>query len=258
MPYKPTQFNDAVNVTNNCHKTEFLKLSFAVFIIVLAVYFAFSLISRIVLSNISIESENKLFSKFSYVSDSEKLSEEDDRFIKANTLFCSIPKEMLPVGYKFQLIIIKDKNINAFAIPGGTIALTTGLIDLVKSDRELVFVIGHELGHFANRDHMKSLSGSLAANMTIGLIFGLDNSLLNIANGFSELINNGYSREHELSADSWGLKILDAKYGNTAGAIDFLEMMSKHKSDSRLENFLSTHPSFKTRIQNINNLTKES
>jgi Zn-dependent protease with chaperone function len=239
MPYKPTKFNDTLNVTNIGHKAEFLKLSFAIFAIVLAVYFTFNIISHIVLSNISIESENKLFSKISYVSNSKQIPLEDDRFIKANALFNTIPNAMLPKGYKFKLIIIEDKNINAFAIPGGTIALTTSLIDLVKNDKELVFVMGHELGHFANRDHLKSLSGSLAASVTIALIFGSDDILLSMANGFSELIGNKYSREHELSADSWGLKTLLATYGDTAGATDFLKTMSINKPDLRLQNFFS-------------------
>ncbi len=60
-----------------------------------------------------------------------------------------------PIDYRF--LLLKEKRPNAFAMPGGTTGLITGLLETLDNEIELAFVIAHELGHFHNRDHLSGL-----------------------------------------------------------------------------------------------------
>ena len=69
--------------------------------------------------------------------------------------------------YDFEIVVISEEVPNAFAIPGGLIVVTTGLISGVESENELAFVLGHELGHFRNRDHLRSLGRGALMRMVL-------------------------------------------------------------------------------------------
>ena len=72
--------------------------------------------------------------------------------------------------YEFKPMLWQEQSPNAFALPGGWIGVTTGLLAEVDSENELAFVLGHEIGHFRNRDHLKGLGRGLALGIVLSAV----------------------------------------------------------------------------------------
>jgi Zn-dependent protease with chaperone function len=118
---------------------------------------------------------------------------------KKRNLATQTPNELLLInqklnirlGYPLQIEIKCDKSPNAYALPGGRILLTKGLFENIKSENGLMFVIGHEIGHVMNRDHMRGFGRSL--------IFALFNSMIGISadtDSGLEMMNNVFARSY--------------------------------------------------------------
>ena len=74
----------------------------------------------------------------------------------------------------YRLILIENPKPNAFAFPGGTIGLTSGLIDSLDDPEALKFVLGHELGHFHERGHLRGLGRAIGSAVVFSILFGGD------------------------------------------------------------------------------------
>lgn len=74
--------------------------------------------------------------------------------------------------FTFELALVEEEEPNAMALPGGAILLTSGLLETVDSENGLAFVLAHELGHYAHRDHLRSLSRGLALGAVMALVTG--------------------------------------------------------------------------------------
>lgn len=155
-----------------------------------------------------------------------------------------------------------DDQINAFAMPGGKVAVYTGLFKIVQSDADLAVVIGHEVAHVAAGHGNERVSQQmLAAGGALALQFGTrdmsssERQLIMAAYGAGATLGVvlPYSRYHESEADEIGL-IYAAEAGyDPRAAIGFWERMEAQKSGAPPE-FLSTHPSGSTRIRKLNEL----
>jgi predicted Zn-dependent protease len=157
-----------------------------------------------------------------------------------------------------------DEQINAFAMPGGKVAVYTGIFKVAKSDADLAIVMGHEVAHVAAGHGNERMSHQiLASGSALALNFGAeaadmddsDRALLMSAFGagasFGVILP--YSRYHESEADEIGL-IYAAKAGyNPRAAIPFWERMAAQSNGAPPE-FLSTHPASSTRIRKLNEL----
>ena len=67
----------------------------------------------------------------------------------------------------YQVLYVPDKTVNALAIPGDRVIIYQGLLTEVQSENELMMVLGHELGHFANRDHLRGLSRQILIRLSL-------------------------------------------------------------------------------------------
>jgi predicted Zn-dependent protease len=167
--------------------------------------------------------------------------------------------ERKDVQYKFYVLDTPD--INAFALPGGYIYVTRGLLALVNSEAELAGVLAHEVGHIAARHSAERYSrGVLTSIGAAALAVALDSSDASQALGLgSQLYTMKYSRDQETEADMLGVRYL-AKAGYDPQAIArFLEDMDRsEKLDSQLAgiankgefDFFSTHPQTADRVAN--------
>ena len=169
----------------------------------------------------------------------------------------SLPKELLPEHYQnIEILIMNDNQINAFAAPGAKIILTTGLLNSLKTEEGILFVIGHEIGHLVQKDHLQEFARVTSANFFSAMTGGL-NPL------FSDLlliIDSSDSRDKEFDADLWGLKILMTQYGNTDGATEFFEVLISGggEHDNKFLESISSHPSTFTRLEFIKKATQDS
>ncbi len=153
--------------------------------------------------------------------------------------------------------IVKDKELNAFAIPGGFIYVNSGLMDKA-SDDELACVLGHEIGHIAARHSVKRLQSVLGyqiiANITLGI--SGNQALIKATDIVFDLINLGYSRKDEFLADKLSVKYAKKAGFSPQGMITFFEKLkqeAKNKGPNFNLVFLSSHPPIDERIKNVEN-----
>ncbi len=146
-------------------------------------------------------------------------------------------------AYTFRVSIWDETEPNALALPGGTIAVTTGLLDAVASENELAFVLGHELGHFHNRDHLRGLGRGIGFSLALFSIgIGGGGGAAELASVAGRLTQRGFDRAQESAADEFGLGLVVAEYGHTAGATDLFQHLAGSGEASTLASYLSTHP----------------
>ncbi len=118
----------------------------------------------------------------------------------------------------------------------------------MKSENELSFVLAHEMGHFANRDHLRGLGRGLVFIALSALIFGSDSGVGDFLSGWINITEMSFSREQESKADKYALNALNCTYGHVGGATDFFGKMSKEEHIGFFKHFFLSHPESKKRI----------
>lgn len=147
--------------------------------------------------------------------------------------------------YKFTFHVLADpKTINAFALPGGPIFITEGLLARLKGEAELAGVLGHEIGHVIARHSSEHLA---KAKLTQGLIGAAtigtgDYSTAQIGQLVGSLINMRYGRDDELESDALGIRIMAEAGYDPRALIGVMETLARASSGSRQPEFFSTHP----------------
>lgn len=164
------------------------------------------------------------------------------------------------LAYHFKILDVSV--VNAFAVPGGYVYFTRGILATVNSEAELAGLIGHEIGHITARHSAKQYSKAQLAQLGLGVgsIF-IDSKLL------SELAQIGvgmlflrFSRDNEREADDLGVEYSSkAGYDATqmASFFEMLEKMSPGSDRSGLPGWFSTHPSPENRVQIVRGRAKE-
>jgi len=143
-----------------------------------------------------------------------------------------------------RLGVMEDPSLNAFALPGGAIFVTRGLLDQVESENELAFVLAHELGHFHGRDHLRAAGRALLLGLALAALTG-DSGAEALPALVSTLTQLGFAREQELRADRFALQLVDLEYGHVKGALGFFEQLPGAEANGvgdRLGAYLATHP----------------
>jgi Zn-dependent protease with chaperone function len=162
--------------------------------------------------------------------------------------------------YPFRVAVWEQEPPNALALPGGRIVVTTGLLEQVESENELAFVLGHELGHFRNRDHLRGLGRGLAFAlvMAAGGVSGAG-SAAELAAVAGQLAERGFDREQERSADRFGLALVAAEYGHVAGAAEFFGRLPEPAGEveQRIATYLATHPLNRERLEALRQAAAE-
>jgi beta-barrel assembly-enhancing protease len=157
-------------------------------------------------------------------------------------------------AYKFSFHVLADRRtVNAFALPGGPVFITEGLLAQLRTEGELAGVLGHEIGHVIARHSSERLAKQ---QLTQGLISAVvvgsgDYTSAQIAQVAGNMINMRYGREDELEADGLGLQIaFEAGYDPRAMA-GVMEVLANASGGSRQPEFASTHPAPENRQARI-------
>lgn len=170
---------------------------------------------------------------------------------KAAEIFAKLKKTKGLRELPFNLVFLPDKGPNAFAMPGGTIGVTDGLLKMVRTEIGLATVIGHEFGHHQHRHSLKMMGRSILLAGILMVVLGGDHGF--VLNTMLGLAEKSHSRDDEYDADEYGIKMVHKTFKTTKGADEFfikLEMDPKTK-DSKALNILSTHPYTPDRIKKL-------
>lgn len=169
--------------------------------------------------------------------------------------------------YQWEYHLVEDKQVNAWCMPGGKIVVYTGILPITQDERGLAVVLGHEIAH-ALADHGAQRM-SAAALQQAALAAGtqaLENtkyknytSEFQLAYGLVTQLGVmlPFSRDHENEADAIGIQIMAIAGYDPAEAPELWKRMEKMSGSNGME-FLSTHPSAKTRIRNLTALVPKA
>jgi predicted Zn-dependent protease len=153
------------------------------------------------------------------------------------------------IRYTFE--IVRDPELNAFAIPGGHIYVHTGTIRACEDEAELAAVLAHEIGHVSSLHHKQTMARELGLNLINEIVFGEEAENARILAGLVEKgVMLRYSRAQEYQADEIGLRILSrAGYDPSGMPRFFLKLLDKYGSGAKATEFLSSHPMTASRIK---------
>lgn len=159
--------------------------------------------------------------------------------------------------WKWEVILIASKQLNAFCMPGGKIAFYTGIIDTLQlNDDEIAQIMGHEIAHAVlEHGRERAAKGTAAQVATVGAsvlssIFGFGDLGGQVVGGVAQVSMLKYGRNDELEADMVGMDIAArAGFDPRAGMALWKKMAAVSKGAP--PEFMSTHPSHATRIKDI-------
>jgi predicted Zn-dependent protease len=161
--------------------------------------------------------------------------------------------------YQFDFhALADDQTVNAFALPGGQLFITMGLLKRLKSEDQLAGVMGHEIGHVVGRHSAQQMAKS---ELTGGLMnavvtatsdpYSGSNASAAVAQYVANVVNMKFGRNDELQSDELGVKyMLNAKY-NPEAMIEVMQILKEASGGAERDEFTSSHPSPENRVAKI-------
>ena len=160
---------------------------------------------------------------------------------------------------KFNFDVIVDSKPNAYAVAGGFVFVTTGMLDLChRSPDELAFVLAHEMAHIIRGHSIERLMSSTAFSTLAKRMPGRGALGTWVRSTGLKLLESAYSQQNETVADQLGTRLGKAAGYNTDGAVTLMKRLGEMCPDndrSVLGVYFSTHPAFEERIANIKKTT---
>ncbi len=162
-------------------------------------------------------------------------------------------------GFKWEFNLVQDKQVNAFAMAGGKTVVYSGLLPVAQNETGLAVVMGHEIAHAIAKHGNERMSQMLAqqfGGQTLSALAGAQpgaaSNLLLAAYGVgSQLGLLKYNRTQESEADKLGLVFMAMAGYDPQAAVPFWERMQASGGGQEPPEFLSTHPSSNTRINDL-------
>ena len=172
------------------------------------------------------------------------------------------------VNFSWEYILIDNNKVkNAWCMPGGKIAVYTGMLDITKNEDGLAAVMGHEIAHAVAKHSVERASRTVLLNTTTGIIdlaTGGKLSQVNRTTGMNTVgllsqigIMNPFTRKQESEADYLGLIFSSLSGYDIRETTKIWERMKKANKGKEPPEFMSTHPSNDRRIDQINNWMNE-
>jgi predicted Zn-dependent protease len=172
-----------------------------------------------------------------------------------------------PWQFEYHLLADPD-TVNAFALPGGQIFITWGLMKNLKTEAQLAGVLGHETGHVIERHTAEQMAKSQFGQMLVAAVsstasdpnsgYGSSYGPAVIAGVVNQMMQLRYGRQDELEADTWGIKLL-TQLGYTPWAmVEVMEILkAADKGGGQGPDIFQTHPNPDQRIEQIKAYLKE-
>lgn len=185
-----------------------------------------------------------------------------------NSYVQRIGQSMAPLTHRphltYHFAVLDTPVVNAFAVPGGYIYVTRGILAMMNSEAELAVVLGHELGHVNARHSVAKLSQLMLVQLGMGIAGTISETFAKLSGAASigiQLLFLKFSRDDEREADALGVEYSRKGGYNPNEMIAFfgsLERLGDLSGGQSLPGFLSTHPLTSERIQNTQDMMLES
>ena len=165
-------------------------------------------------------------------------------------------------GLVYRFAVLDSPDVNAFALPGGYIYVTRGILAYLNSEAELAAVLGHEVGHVTARHSVRQISAATAGQI-FGAVVTRSQAGAELFNVLGSALLSGYGRDHELEADRLGAEYLARNGYDPEAMISVIEVLKNQeelekeraKTEGRepriYHGVFSTHPKADQRLQEV-------
>ena len=155
--------------------------------------------------------------------------------------------------WEFQFFVLDADIVNAFALPGGPVFITTGMLFELESEDAVAGVLAHEIVHVLARHSAQRIAKSELTNGLIGAV-GVasgDQGTAQAAAVIGNLVNMQYGRDDELESDTLGVCLMISAGYDPEAMVDVMQVLAQAGGGARQPEFFSTHPSPDNRIEKI-------
>ena len=162
----------------------------------------------------------------------------------------------------WQFAVVNSSGVNAFAVPGGYIYITQGLLFRLTNEAQLAGVLGHEAGHIAGRHSVKQIGRARTAQVgstVVGVVggffgYGWVGDVTGLAASISMM---SYSRDQEREADMLGLRYMTEAGYNPTGLVQLMQILQSAGGGKGAPEFLSSHPNPGNRLEYLRETIEE-
>jgi Zn-dependent protease with chaperone function len=253
---KPFQETANISSARGMAFNEFWKLIVSAIILLVVLFFSTGFVVDFFVGHISVETEASLFNVFPQTGAKTKPAYEAS-FKRVNKILGILIKNPRIPNLPYTIRILEHEDPNAFAFPGGVIGITSGLLAVLSDDIEIAFVIGHELGHFSNRDHLRGMGRAISFSILTAVIFGNTVGASRFGKIMHLAMARRYSQEREKKADQIGLQLVHETYGETGGTRRLFDIVSGQEKIPGWAYMFATHPSPAERIRQLEKYAAE-
>ncbi|MDI6782344.1 MAG: M48 family metalloprotease [bacterium] len=195
-----------------------------------------------------------------YTQSSNGLFQDKDLQSYVNQIGKSLAQKSHRPQLNYEFNVVNTSVINAYALPGGKISITRGLLGLMKNEDQLAGVLGHEIGHVSARHVAAGYTRSVLTNLGLSLLDTVMSAkevkhreYYNTAAGLAaNLIVMKYSRDQEREADALGMEYMVKAGYNPQGFVQSMQILQSlsQREPSKLEVMFQSHPMSLERIEN--------
>ena len=157
-------------------------------------------------------------------------------------------------GYSWEFVVLDSAEANAFCLPGGKVAVYSGIFEYMANDAELACVVAHEIAHALARHGGERMSWAKIQSLgLLGVMYGSKSETVAALYGLTTDVGVmlPFSRSNETEADLIGLTLMARAGYNPQAAVMFWKKFGAGKSQSALDNWLSTHPGGEVRVKDL-------
>jgi predicted Zn-dependent protease len=166
---------------------------------------------------------------------------------------------------QYTFTVLDGDEVNAFALPGGYVYITRGIMAYINSEAELTAVLGHEVGHITARHQVRQATGQTATGIgaaVVGILTG-SGDLANVVGMAGSALTSGYGRDMELEADAIGAEYLDRLGFEPSAMIDVVRLLKnqemhevlaarqEHRQPHVYHGVFASHPDNDTRLTEV-------
>jgi len=199
---------------------------------------------------LGLQSAPQMAAKFGGVTRNERAS----KVVKAIGERLAARSVAAKAPYRFTFHVLADPNtVNAFALPGGPIFITEGLLRLLRTEGEVAAVLGHEIGHVVARHGAEHLAQQQFMQGLVGAVAvgSGDYNTAQLAQMVGGLINMKYGRDDEIESDALGVRIMAEAGYDPRSMLRVMEVLAKASAGARQPEILASHPNPGNRAERI-------
>jgi len=165
----------------------------------------------------------------------------------------SVGQKLARVSHKpdlqYHFVALESETLNAFALPGGYVFITSGMLKKLATEAQLAGILSHEITHIVTRHSSANMSREIGISILLSAVISdkTPQGVLTAADLTRQILGLQYSRQQEQEADSGGLDYMFSAGYNPYGMVETVQMLENEQKQRPIE-FLSTHPAPQNRI----------